>query len=119
MTSTPLMERPRNDRTYSAVVPGLVPTAFTHLAWRFRGGDKYRCRPGACPRVHLESAPATAGCGLLLVHPRPRGILLCCPDHRPKTWVPGTKSRDASVGVAAGSSRRMGAGPGWERGGRS
>src|SRR3546814_3079333 len=81
MTSTPLMERPRNDRTYSAVVPGLVPTAFTHLAWRFRGGDKYRCRPGACPRDPLAFARGDAVCGLLPGQPLARSTLPRSEEH--------------------------------------
>src|SRR3546814_16926763 len=98
MTSTPLMERPRNDRTYSAVVPGLVPTAFTHLAWRFRGGDKYRCRPGACPRDPLAFARGDAVCGLLPGQPLARRTFPSCSDRSDtrrvgKAWVSTCISR--------------------------
>src|SRR3546814_20128347 len=99
MTSTPLMERPRNDRTYSAVVPGLVPTAFTHLAWRFRGGDKYRCRPGACPRDPLAFARGDAVCGLLPGQPLARSTLPSCSDKAAKALGPGNKrSEERRVG---------------------
>src|SRR3546814_16672850 len=99
MTSTPLMERPRNDRTYSAVVPGLVPTAFTHLAWRFRGGDKYRCRPGACPRDPSAFARGDAVCGLLPGPQLARRTLPSCSAKAAKALGPGNKCRDRTNGV--------------------